>query len=56
MTGPSSLQVVIDCVSPHELAESWADTLAWEVEPQDEAFIRSMIEKGFRDPGRNNAA
>jgi hypothetical protein len=47
MTGPFSLQVVIDCAAPHELADWWAETLAWEVEPQDEAFIRSMIDQGF---------
>jgi hypothetical protein len=46
MTVPFSLQVVIDCVTPHELADWWAETLAWEVEPQEEAFIRSMIEQG----------
>lgn len=47
MTQPFSIQVVIDSASPHELAEWWAETLAWRVEPQDESFIRSMIEKGF---------
>lgn len=44
---PFSLQVVIDCASPHELADWWAETLGWEVEPQDESFIRSMIDQGF---------
>ena len=47
MTQPFSVQVVIDCASPHDVADWWAATLAWEVEPQHEAFIRSMIEKGF---------
>ena len=42
-----AVQVVVDCASPHELADWWAETLAWEVEPQDESFIRSMIEQGF---------
>ncbi len=41
------VQVTIDCERPHELADWWAETLDWEVEPQDEAFIRSMIEQGF---------
>lgn len=41
-----AVQVTIDCADPHELAAWWADTLRWEVEPQDEAFIRSMIEQG----------
>ena len=45
--GPAwAVQVTIDCTDPHELADWWADTLRWEVEPQDEAFIRSMIEQG----------
>lgn len=42
-----SIQLVIDCAAPHVLADWWAETLGWEVEPQDEAFIRSMIDKGF---------
>ena len=42
-----NIQIAIDCRNPHELADWWAETLAWAVEPQDEAFIRSMIEKGF---------
>jgi hypothetical protein len=41
------VQVVIDAESPHDLADWWAATLAWEVEPQDESFIRSMIEQGY---------
>jgi hypothetical protein len=39
-------QVVIDCAQPHELADWWAQTLGWAVEPSDEAFIRSMVEAG----------
>ena len=41
-----SVQVTIDCADPHELANWWAETLRWEVEPQDENFIRAMIEQG----------
>jgi len=41
-----TVQVTIDCADPHELAAWWAETLLWEVEPQDEGFIRSMIEQG----------
>lgn len=41
-----TVQVTIDCADPHELAAWWAETLRWEVEPQDEGFIRSMIEQG----------
>lgn len=44
--GPMTVQVTFDCANAHELADWWAETLAWEVEPQDEAFIRSMIEQG----------
>jgi hypothetical protein len=43
---PHTFQVAIDCRDPHGLADWWAETLGWEVEPQDEAFIRSMIEQG----------
>jgi hypothetical protein len=39
-------QVAIDCSSPHELADWWADALGWQVEAQDEAFIRRMIAEG----------
>jgi hypothetical protein len=39
-------QVAIDCSSPHELADWWAEALGWEVEAQDEAFIRRMVESG----------
>jgi hypothetical protein len=41
-----AVQVTIDSADPHELARWWADTLRWEVEAQDEGFIRSMIEQG----------
>ena len=39
-------QVAIDCSSPHELADWWAEVLGWEVEAQDEAFIRRMVDEG----------
>ena len=39
-------QVTIDCAAPHELADWWAEALGWQVEPQDEAFIRRMVESG----------
>lgn len=42
-----NIQIAIDCRNPHELADWWAETLDWAVEPQDEGFIRSMIEQGF---------
>ncbi|CAA9268266.1 MAG: hypothetical protein AVDCRST_MAG41-2750 [uncultured Corynebacteriales bacterium] len=40
------LQVVIDTADPHGLADWWAATLGWVVEPSDEGFIRSMIDAG----------
>jgi len=40
-------QVTIDCSDPHGLADWWAETLEWQVEPQDATFIRSMIDQGF---------
>ena len=42
-----NIQIAVDCRDPHELADWWAETLEWAVEPQDEAFIRSMIAQGF---------
>ena len=36
-------QVTLDCADPHELAAWWAETLGWELEPTDEAFIRQMV-------------
>jgi hypothetical protein len=42
----TDFQVVIDCAAPHELADWWAEALGWQVEAQDAAFIRRMIEAG----------
>ena len=47
MNTPCAVQIVIDARSPHPLADWWAETLGWDVEHQDENFIRSMIEQGF---------
>jgi Glyoxalase-like domain len=41
-----TVQVVVDCTDPHPLADWWAETLGWQVEPQDGAFIRRMIAEG----------
>ncbi|HET9655437.1 MAG TPA: VOC family protein [Kineosporiaceae bacterium] len=46
---PFTVQVVIDCADPHGLADWWSETLGWPVEPQDEAFIRQMVEAGHAD-------
>jgi hypothetical protein len=40
-------QVTVDCSDPHGLADWWAETLGWQVEPSDEAFIRKMIDQGY---------
>ncbi|MCO1339423.1 glyoxalase-like domain protein [Kocuria polaris] len=41
-----TIQFVLDSADPHELAAWWAETMGWEVEPTDEAFIRQMIADG----------
>ena len=43
---PFDVQIVVDSSAPHPLADWWAETLGWQVEPQDEAFIRRMVESG----------
>ena len=40
-------QVTFDSSDPHTLADWWAETLGWTVEPSDEAFIRRMIAEGY---------
>jgi hypothetical protein len=39
-------QVAVDCADPHAQADWWAETLGWQVQPQDEEFIRRMIGLG----------
>jgi hypothetical protein len=39
-------QLTVDCADPHTLADWWAQTLGWQVEPSDEAFIRRMVSAG----------
>ncbi|WDZ86645.1 VOC family protein [Micromonospora cathayae] len=39
-------QLTIDATAPHQLADWWAETLGWQVEPQDEEFIRRMVDQG----------
>jgi hypothetical protein len=41
------VQIAVDCARPHELADWWAEVLGWQVEPQDEAFIRRMVDEGY---------
>ena len=43
---PTDVQIVIDSADPHGLADWWAEALGWQVEAQDEAFIRRMVEMG----------
>ena len=40
------VQIAVDSARPHELADWWAEALGWHVEPQDEAFIRRMVDEG----------
>ncbi|HEV7896656.1 MAG TPA: VOC family protein [Planosporangium sp.] len=40
-------QVTVDAADPHTLADWWAETLGWVVEPSDEAFIRRMVADGY---------
>jgi hypothetical protein len=40
-------QVVQDSADPHGQADWWAETLGWQVEPSDEAFIRKMVDQGL---------
>ncbi|UOY00060.1 VOC family protein [Blastococcus sp. PRF04-17] len=40
------VQIAVDCAEPHVLADWWAEALRWQVEAQDEAFIRRMIDAG----------
>ncbi|MEV4635728.1 VOC family protein [Actinoplanes sp. NPDC049548] len=40
-------QLTVDCADPHPLAAWWAETLGWQVEPVDEAFIKDMVAKGY---------
>jgi hypothetical protein len=42
----TDVQIVIDSADPHGLADWWAEALGWEVEAQDEAFIRGLVESG----------
>jgi hypothetical protein len=52
-------QVTVDCADPHAMADWWAETLGWQVQPQDEEFIRRMISAGHAadsDTRRHNGA
>jgi len=46
-----SFQVTFDAQRPHALAGWWAETLGWQVEQQDEDFIRRMVEQGQASEG-----
>jgi hypothetical protein len=48
---PYEFQVVVDSADPHAQADWWAETLDWEVEPSDEAFIRRMVAEGYATEG-----
>ena len=44
---PYDFQIAVDATEPHVLADWWAQTLGWVVEPSDETFIRKMIAEGY---------
>ncbi len=44
---PYDFQIAVDSGQPHVLADWWAETLGWVVEPSDEGFIRRMIAAGY---------
>jgi hypothetical protein len=44
---PYDIQIAVDATEPHMLADWWAETLGWVVEPSDETFIRKMIAEGY---------
>jgi hypothetical protein len=44
---PYEFQIAVDSRQPHQQADWWAETLGWQVEPQDEQFIRKMIAEGY---------
>ena len=44
---PYDIQIAVDASAPHELADWWAETLGWDVEPSNEEFIRRMIAEGY---------
>lgn len=46
-----SIQIAVDCHDPHTLADCWAETLGWGVEPTDADFIRRMIAEGHATEG-----
>jgi len=48
---PFDFQIAVDASQPHVLADWWAETLGWVVEPSDEMFIRKMIAEGYATQG-----
>ncbi|MBG6183929.1 hypothetical protein IWX65_001897 [Arthrobacter sp. CAN_A214] len=45
-----NVQITIDGTDPHALADWWAETLEWVVEPTNQAFIDKMLEAGHARP------
>ena len=43
------IQIAVDCADAHVLADWWAETLGWEVEPTDAEFIKKMIAEGHAE-------
>src|SRR5690625_2767751 len=47
MPQPFRIQINVDCRDAHQLADWWAETLGWVVEPTSQEFIQSMIDRGY---------
>ncbi|NLE99271.1 MAG: VOC family protein [Propionibacterium sp.] len=47
MPKPYRLQINVDTNDAHVLADWWAETLGWVVEPTDPAFIQRMLDEGY---------
>ncbi|MGA3486992.1 VOC family protein [Micromonosporaceae bacterium DT55] len=43
-------QLTVDSAQPHDQADWWAETLGWQVEPSDKAFIQRMVDEGQASP------
>lgn len=44
---PYDVQVTIDALDPHALADWWSDALGWAKGPSDETFVRRMLAEGY---------
>ncbi|MCG6566035.1 VOC family protein [Tessaracoccus sp. ZS01] len=47
MPKPYGIQICVDTRDAHNLADWWAESLGWTVEPSDPVFIQRMIDGGY---------